>query len=396
MRTLRDWVRSRPLSGTFTTGGAAAATRGAALLCLCTLAACGESNSSGGMQSPPFLNSLKVVTTITSTVPSNGDVNPYGTAVVPRSTGNLVAGNVLVSNFNNSTNAQGTGTTIVQITPAGGNQLFAQISADALPGSCAGGVGLSTALVVLHAGWVIVGSLPTADGTAATAEAGCLIVVNNMGQVVETLSGAPINGPWDMTATESNSMAMLFVTNVLNGTVAASPNVVNTQTVVRISLTDPTDDGSGAAPQEIARTIVGSGFGARTDPAALVIGPTGVGLAQNGTLYVADTLANRIAAIPNAVSASGSAGSGQTVSVNGVLNGPLGLTLAPNGNILTVNAGDGYNVETTPGGSQVAVMTLDNTGDPAGAGALFGLAVTPNATAIYFVDDASNTLNLLN
>ena len=34
--------------------------------------------------------------------------------------------------------------------------------------------------------------------------------------------------------------------------------------------------------------------------AALVIGPTGVGLGPNGTLYVADTLDNRIAAIPDA------------------------------------------------------------------------------------------------
>lgn len=394
MKTLGYWLRSLSSAGASTTGPAVAAVRVAGLLWLGVLAACGGSSGSG-THSQPFISQLKTVRTITSTVPNNGDVNPYGMAVVPRSTGNLVEGNILVSNFNNSTNAQGTGTTIVQITPNGANQLFAQIGAGALPGPCEGGVGLSTALVVLQSGWVIVGSLPTADGTAATAAAGCLIVLNNVGQVVETLSGAPINGPWDMTATESNNMAVLFVTNVLNGTVAASPNVVNTQTVVRISLTNPSDDGSGVEPQEVARTVIGSGFGGRTDPAALVIGPTGVGLGHNGTLYVADTLANRIAAIPNALSGSSSAGSGQTVSINGALNGPLGLTLAPNGDILTVNAGDGNIVETTPGGSQVAVMTLDNTGNPAGAGALFGLAVTPNGTAVYFVDDASNTLNLL-
>ena len=65
------------------------------------------------------------------------------------------------------------------------------------------------------------------------------------------------------------------------------------------------------------------------------------------------------------------------------------------GNI-TVNSGDGNIVETAPGGKQVAVKTLDDTGDPPGAGALFGLAVRPNARAVYFVDDASNQLNLLN
>ena len=52
-----------------------------------------------------------------STVPDNGDVNPYGVAVVPRSTGNLHQGNVLVSNFNDKANVQGTGTTIVQVSP---------------------------------------------------------------------------------------------------------------------------------------------------------------------------------------------------------------------------------------------------------------------------------------
>jgi hypothetical protein len=362
------------------------------LLGLSVLAGCGGSS---GTTPKPFIGSLNMVSTVASTVPDNGDVNPYGTAIVPTSTGNLIAGDVLVSNFNNGANQQGTGTTIVQVAPDGSVQLFAQLESAALPGACPGGVGLTTALAVLNTGWVIVGSLPTSDGTSATAQAGCLIVLNNMGQTVETLAGSPINGPWDMIASEVNGMAVLFVTNVLDGTVAASPNVVNNGTVLRISLTDPSDDGSGNAPQELVQTVIGSGFGQRTDPAALVIGPTGVGLARNETLYVADTLGNRIAAIPNALSRSGSAGTGQTVTTNGALNNPLGLAIAPNGDILTVNGGDGNIVETTPGGTQVAVQMLDNTGSPPGAGALFGLAVRTTGAAVYFVDDASNTLNLL-
>src|SRR5690242_20025153 len=70
---------------------------------------------------------------VASTVPSNGDVNPYGMAVVPTTTGSLVRGNILVSNFNNSANLQGTGTTIVQISPTGSVTLFAQIDATKLP-----------------------------------------------------------------------------------------------------------------------------------------------------------------------------------------------------------------------------------------------------------------------
>jgi hypothetical protein len=119
------------------------------------------------------------IKTIASTVPSNGDVNPYGIAVVPATIGSLTQGNILMSNFNNSNNFQGTGTTIVQISPAGTVSLFAQIDATKLPGPCPGGIGLTTALVVLKTGWVVVGSLPTTDGTSATAQTGCLLVLDS-------------------------------------------------------------------------------------------------------------------------------------------------------------------------------------------------------------------------
>src|SRR5664279_1688349 len=126
----------------------------------------------------PFLNSLTTVSTVASTVPGNGDVNPYGVAVVPRSTGGLHRGWVLVSNFNAASNLQGTGTTITQVSPTGKASLFATVDPAHLPGACPGGVGLTTALSVLSSGWVIVGSLPTSDGTAATAKAGCLLVLD--------------------------------------------------------------------------------------------------------------------------------------------------------------------------------------------------------------------------
>jgi hypothetical protein len=116
-----------------------------------------------------FIGGFHNISTVASTVPKNGDVNPYGTVVVPNSVGRLVKGDVLISNFNNSKNLQGTGTTIVQISPSGSFSVFARVKANALPGACPGGVGLTTALVVLQRGWVIVGSLPTTDGTSATA-----------------------------------------------------------------------------------------------------------------------------------------------------------------------------------------------------------------------------------
>ena len=102
-----------------------------------------------------------------STVPPNGDVNPYGVAFVPASVtpppqALFSPGDVLVSNFNNNKNLQGTGTTIVRVTPSGQASLF-------FPGPLTH-AGLSTALAVLREGLVMVGSAPTADGTCATAQ----------------------------------------------------------------------------------------------------------------------------------------------------------------------------------------------------------------------------------
>lgn len=330
------------------------------------------------------------VSVIASTVPPNGDLNPYGVSVVPTTTGSLVAGNILVSNFNNASNQQGTGTTIVQISPSGHMSVFAQIDPHHLHGQCPGGIGLTTALVASRSGWVFVGSLPTADGTPATARAGCLLVLNSVGQVAETFYGSLINGPWDMTGLDSGTRLRLFVTNVLNGTVAGHGKIVNGGTVVRLDVRIP----NGSMPQVAAINVVGSGFAERTDPASLVIGPTGLTLSpDNSALYVADTANNRVAAISNPVFRTNSAGVGTTVTMGGALNAPLGLATAPNADILSVNGADGYLVRTTPNGHQVKQVLLDSSGSPPGAGALFGLAVVPNR-GLYFVDDATNELDL--
>lgn len=328
------------------------------------------------------------VTTIASTVPANGDVNPYGVAVVPVTAGALVKGAILISNFNAATNLQGTGTTIDEISPTGQVKLFATVAANTLPGTCTGGIGLTTAISALRSGFVIVGSLPTTDGTAATAQAGCLIVLDSNGHPVLTLAGNGINGPWDMTALDLGYAAVLFVTNVLNGTVAANGAIVSEGSVLRITLLTP----AGSTPRELSRTVIASHFQERTDPAALVIGPTGLSLAPDGSLFVADTIQNRIAVIPNALLRQDDAGEGITVSTGGALNAPLGLAISPAGNIVTMNGGDGNMVETTREGRQVAVLSVDVSGQ--GAGTLFGLAISPGGDSIYFVDDGNNTLNL--
>jgi DNA-binding beta-propeller fold protein YncE len=260
-----------------------------------------------------------------------------------------------------------------------------------LPEACPGGIGLTTALEILNGGWVVVGSLPTSHQGTVFTGSGCLIVLNSNGHVVETFTGHGLNGPWDMAMVQAGPFAELFVANVLNGTVAAGGHVTHHGTVVRLMVASS----GGNPPSIVGSAVVGSGFAERTDPAALVIGPTGLGVGRNGMLFVADTLANRIAEIPDAPFRSTSAGRGLTVTKNGALNGPLGLAIAPDGQILTVNSGDGMIVDTTESGIQVATRQLDSSGSPPGAGALFGLAVAPGGSGVYYVDDATNTLNLL-
>src|SRR5579863_2718208 len=359
---------------------------------------------------PALLSQLKSISTVASTVPGNGDVNPYGVAQVKHTTGNLRAGHVLVSNFNNSGNFQGTGTTIVDVAPDGTVSLFAALAPGSLHGACPGGVGLTTALVALEQGWVIVGSLPTAvvNGNTTFTGPGCLIVLDSLGNPVETFYGSLINGPWDMAAFDGEREAKLFVTNVLNGTLAAGGQIVHGGTVTRLDL----KVSDSAKPVLESITVIGSGFPERTDPAALVIGPTGVGLhaacasdrddcgeqgaehRDGALLYVADTLNNRIAVIDHPLGRTTSAGTGHTLSAGGSLNAPLGLIVAPDGHVLTVNGGDGFITEITAGGAQVAKMLLDSIGSPPGNGALFGLVYDPGH-GIYFVDDNTSTVNLL-
>jgi hypothetical protein len=369
---------------------------------LLALAGCGSSSStsststSTGAATTPkqapktaFIAPLSTVSTLGSTVPGNGDVNPYGLALVPSSVGQLHAGDLLISNFNDRENDQGTGTTIEQLTSAGKGTVFATVNAKALPGSCPGGVGLTTALNVLPGGYVVVGSLPTRNGKSATAQYGCLIVLDSNGRAVETIAGSQIQGPWDSTALSEGSKTTLFVSNALNGGAAKGVHTIDNSTVLRIVL----ESGVGMPPKVVSQRVIADKIPWRDSPEALVVGPTGLALSTNGTLYLADTLANRITAIGQAMTRTTPApGGGRIVSEGGHLKEPLGLVLAPSGDILTTNAGDGNVVETTPSGEQVGVQTADT---KTGAGSLFGLAVAPEGKGVYLVDDGENTLRLL-
>jgi DNA-binding beta-propeller fold protein YncE len=313
-----------------------------------------------------------------STVPHNGDVNPYGVAFVPAGIvpgGKLHAGDILVSNFNNSQNLQGTGTTIVEIAPNGAQTLFFQGK----------NLGLTTALGVLKDGFVLVGNVPTTDGTFNTIQQGSLIVLNKNGQVVANLTNkVMLDGPWDLTIVDEGSLAFVFVSNVLNGTVSRLDLAVTPSSV-----------------KVLTSTTIASGFTHQANASALVVGPTGLAFDPvHDLLYVASTGDNAIYSIPEALFRLTSAGQGSLVfSDPALLRGPLGLVLLPDGNLITAN-GDAINanaaepselVEFTPTGQFVGETSLDPQ-----EGAAFGIAAEVQGNDLVFaaVNDDTNTLEV--
>ena len=338
-----------------------------------------------------FLYGKTTVTMLASTTPPNGDVNPYAVLPVARTGGSLTTGDVLVDNFNNKTNNQGTGTSIVDIHPDKSVTVFADIPAN-LAG-CPGGVGLTTAMVQLSTGWVLVGSLPTSDGKIATSGPGCLVELAPDGKVADTISGAYLNGPWDAALLDNGTTATVFISNTLAGVKEAHGATVNQGSVVRLTLAQT----ATAPPRVTGVTEVAGGFPEREDAAALVKGPTGLALDSAGTLYVGDNLANRIAMVRNAITRTDSAGVGETLTEGGQLANPLAVRLAPNGNLLAANATNGKIVEISPAGKQVGEFYAihDEAQHPAGNGDLFGIAIDPSGTGVLFVADDANALAML-
>ncbi len=348
------------------------------------------------VDAPPYLLGLKRHTTVASTVPANGDQNPYAVVVSPVSSGKLVQGHVLVGNFNNAGNLQGLGTTIVQIDPVSHDlTLFAAVPQKL--DRCPGGVGLTTAMAVLRTGWVIIGSLPSTDGTTATKGDGCLILFDSQGRLADVWTSPKINGPWgNMAVIDHGTSATLFVSNTgfgVGAPPAGNAPTVSKATVVRIGVQIP----AGGTPRVSDMTVVADGFGEAPDKGVFIIGPTGIVPGPDGSIYVSDAIGNRIVSIPDAQTRTGSAGTGVEITRDGFLKRPLALATAPNGNLLVTNGLNGQAVEIDPvARKQVAAqwIDVDKAQQPAGSGDLFGLAMTPRGDGFYYVEDDMNTLVL--
>jgi hypothetical protein len=340
---------------------------------------------------------------VSSTIPGNGDLNPYGVAFVPAGFpggGIISPGDVLVSNFNDINNCQGQGTTVIKFRP--NNAAAPDSVAPGVPAGQAGNavtflqspkqVGLSTALGVLKGGFVIVGNVPSgpeANGMcSATPSSGALQVIDRHGTLIATLTdpvGDIFGSPWDLTiANDTGGTAQLFVSNVLTGTVGRLDLAVNSSGVTILR-----------------RFVVAQGYMTGLSSAAFVLGPTGLTHDQSGDLFVASTADNKIFKVPNASQPVPPAPTTGVVVVNDPhLRGPLGLVLSPAGTLLTAN-GDAVNadpthpseiIEFTTKGVFVREFNIEAT-----QGGAFGLATAttfgfPVDISFAAVDDVSNSV----
>jgi hypothetical protein len=346
-----------------------------------------------------FLETIHRHVTLTSTVTDNGDLNPYAVVVAPVSAGKIQKDDVLVDNFNNISNLQGTGTTIVGFRPQTKQTYLVAKLPQSLAG-CPGGVGLTTAMTMLQSGWIIVGSTPSRDGTTATKGDGCLIVLDPQGQPVAVWSGPDIDDPWgDMAVVDKGSSATLFISMAGFGLPSPRvidpatrlPAVVHKATVLRLEIAIP----DVKPPTIVSRTVVGDGFAARPDVDNFLLGPTGLALGPDDTLYVTDGLENVITAIPHASTAAASAGTGRVVTRDGLMAWPLAMAWSPEGHLLVCNGKDGRLVEIDPvAGRQIYAQWINNdqAQSPPGNGDLFGIAMTPDKSGFYYVMDDVNAL----
>ena len=318
---------------------------------------------------------LQVPASVSTPTPEG---NPYGLTVVPPGfpKGGIVApGDLLVSNFNNRAGQQGLGTTIDFISPRSGDTgLFFQVSGPQT-------TGFTNALGVAKKGFIFAGTVLTTDGTDGTAAPGDLYILDKGGNVVQTITPGTnlINGPWGLAINDKGNSAQVFVSNVFDGT------------VTRLDLSFK---GSGVTIDK--STTIASGYTFALSAGAIVVGPAGLFYDKTkDALYVSSENDNKIFAVSGASKLTASGGAGTLIFRDPALNGPLGLAMAPNGDLITVNA-DSLNgsptipsdvIEFTTGGTLVRHFSIDpNPGS--------GFAILSLQNEFAYVDDFTSTVTI--
>ena len=317
-----------------------------------------------------------------STNPGNGDQNPYGVVYVPPGfpDGTIQPGNILVGNFNDAANNQGQGTTIIVIRQDGSSALFAK---GLTPG-------LTAAMGILKAGFVLIGSItiPKPSNFPA-AVGGPITVLDSSGKVVTKIVDPALNGPWGMAVDDDQTTAEVWVSNVLSGV------------VIRINLTlSPTFHVDSITKITPAYTHINTMM-------APLLGPSGLAYSEQKHILYVDHGLDRVFAVPNADTRTTPAGGSVVYADNVHQHGPLGLALAPNGDLISAQ-NDGFNVNThrpseiveftpnsttTPPGQFVAEYSIDSM-----IGGAFNIALDQNPAnpsspiRFAYVDDNEGTV----
>jgi hypothetical protein len=330
---------------------------------------------------PSILAQLNKETTIGSTVdPITGDQNPYGLDVAPNDGGAIHRGDLVVCNFNDSANVQGTGNAIIALSPQPGSAPRPVAHNGALLG-CTENVQTNDGTL-----WVTAFTAPDVE------------VLSPTGTVLQTLTGSPFTAPFGLTLAQDPGAA---------GDPVFYEGDASTGDIVRIH----------AGRLGVPSDVIATGFAVNHGVPGTELGPGGLQYEpSHDRLYIVDGTNNtlyelrHVSTIPVngiAVNADGTSFSGpfahraRVVFSGNPLNSPISSSLFPNGNIVIGNTGNpnGLNlmVEVTPHGKVAFVRNVDK----GASGAIFGMTIaptfgqSPDDVKLYFNDDNDNAVILL-
>lgn len=325
------------------------------------------------------LRRLDGIQTIGSAVdPLNGDQNPYGLDVAKADASKIERGDLVVCNFNNAANVQGTGTTIIALHP----QL----------GSTPQRIAQSSTLL----GCTELALAPDDTIWASAFAANDNPILGSDGSLLTTLPGGPWHGPFGQTFSPHHGpfgVAAFYESNAADGS------------IVRINI--------NPGPK-FTFDVIASGFAVNHGVPGSILGPSGLQYDKaHDRLYIVDGADNTLVAFRHVstIPAGGIVVSGTTFSgpfrhrarlvfSGPPLNGPISTALMPDGHLVVGNtldpAGKNLMVEITPRGHVLAIKNVDT----GAAGALFGMVATGqpdefDGTRLWFDDDNDNTVKVL-
>jgi sugar lactone lactonase YvrE len=323
-----------------------------------------------------ILNTLNDEDTVGSLVdPVTGGVNPYGLDVAKVTSGPISKGDLVVCDFNNSSNVQGTGRSVLVIHPAIGSKPHHITDLAPLLGCNA------------------IAMAPNGTIWAAAFGANDNPVLTSSGTLITALRQFHWHHPFGeafVPAVNAHSVPAFYVSNAQDGS------------LVRV----------GVTAAGFTFTTIVTGFPVNGGAPGSILSPSGLNYQPNGDiLYVVDGTNNALYSIAhisaigangikvNGLSFSGPQAANAKVVFHGApLNGPISSALLFNGNIVLGNTldpnGKNLMVEISPAGTLLAVKNVDT----GAAGSIFGMVATGTtqaSTKLYFNDDNANALMVL-